>query len=160
MQRHVLVAALVGALVPAGASALELDVTPQSYAACTGVSFNPDQFQGGLQLQLGPGMKPQIRPGIELGFGNGVRLVSVSADILYHIEGKRWRPYAGGGPGLNFIKVTDGVGEADGPAAKMVAHVVTGLGWIPRPGRHRYFVEGRFGIGETPDFRLSIGMSF
>ena len=160
MTRAVVAMALSAALAPARASALEFDITPQGFAACTGVSFNPDQFGVGLQFQLGPSLKPQFRPVVELGVGNGVRLVALGGDILYHFAGTRWRPYAGGGPGLNFIDVTDGVGQADGLSTKLVAHAVTGLSWIPRRGQHRYFVEGRFGIGDTPDLRITLGMSF
>jgi hypothetical protein len=158
---RMLLAVAVGCLVTSEpAAARELDITPQTYAACTGVSLNPDQFGAGLLFQLGPNMKPQIRPGVELAVGNGVRLLSLSGDVLYHVDGKRWSPYAGGGPGLNFIDVTDGVGEADGLQTKLVAHVVTGLSWMPGRGQRRYFVESRLGIGDTPDLRITLGMSF
>jgi hypothetical protein len=150
--------AVAGAFAPSGAAADVL--TPQAYAVRTGISIAPDQFTGGLQLQLGTSTRPQIRPTVEAGFGNGVRLFSFGGDVLYHFEGRRWRPYAGGGPGLNLIDVTDGVGESDGMTAKLVAHLVTGLGWTPGRGRHRYFVEGKFGIGDTPDVRVAVGMSF
>jgi hypothetical protein len=154
----VVAVALAGLIVPAAASAR--DFAPQGYAACTGVSLNPDQFHAGFQFQLGPSLKPQFRPAVELGLGNGVRLISLGGEVLYHFGGRHWSPYAGAGPGLNLIDVTDGVGEADGMTAKLVAHAVTGLSWIPRRGQHRYFVEGRIGVGDTPRFRLAVGMSF
>jgi hypothetical protein len=156
--RRSLVLAVSMLLMPAVASAR--DFVPQNYAARTGVSFSPDQFNGGLHAQLGTMSRPQIRPAVEVGFGNGVRIVSLSADLLYHFRGSRWRPYVGGGPGLNFIDVTDGVGEADGITTKAVAHGVTGLTWVPRRSRRSYFVEGRFGIGDTPNVRVALGMSF
>jgi hypothetical protein len=155
---QVLAVAFAGLLVPAVSSAR--DFAPQGYAARTGISFSPDQFQAGLHLQLGASSRPQIRPAVELGLGNGVRIVSLGGDVLYHFGGNHWRPYAGGGPGLNFIDVTDGVGEADGMTMKLVAHGVTGITWAPRRSRHRYFVEGRFGIGDTPNVRIALGMSF
>jgi hypothetical protein len=108
------------------------DLAPRDYAARTGASFNPDQFLAGLHLQLGPDVKPELRPVLTLELGNGVRLASLSGDVLCHFEGARWAPYVGGGPGLNFIDVTDGVGEADGITAKLVAHAVTGLVWRPQ----------------------------
>jgi hypothetical protein len=149
---------VAGLIVPAVSSAG--DLAPQGYAACTGVSFGPDQFQAGLHFQLGPSSKPQLRPVLELGLGNGVRLISLSGDVLYHFEGRHLTPYAGAGPGLNLIDVTDGVGEADGITARLVAHAVAGLSWTPRRGQHRYFLEGRIGVGDTPNFRLAMGMSF
>jgi hypothetical protein len=159
MTRSVLAASLAVLLAPAAAAAL--DLAPRGYAARAGVSFDPDQFHAGLQVQLGPGSKPQLRPVLELGIGNGVRIVSLSSDVLYHFEAERWRPYAGVGPGLNFIDVTDGVGEADGVKTKLVAHAVAGVGWIRRRGSQpRYFLEGRAGIGDTPDLRITLGISF
>ena len=136
------------------------DLSPQAFAARTGISFSPDQFNGGLHLQLGSSSKPQLRPALEVGLGNGVRLLSLSGDVLYHFDGGHWRPYAGAGPGVNFIDVTDGVGEADGMKAKLVARAVAGITWAPRRSRHRYFVEGLFGVGDTPDFRVALGVSF
>jgi hypothetical protein len=156
--RRVLALVLGMLVVPAFSSAN--DFTPQAYSARTGISFGPDQFHTGVHLQLGAGSKPQIRPALDLGLGNGVRLLSVAADVLYHFDGAQWRPYVGGGPGLNFIDVTDGVGEADGVAAKLVAHAVTGISWTPRRKGRGYFLEGRFGVGHTPDLRLALGMSF
>lgn len=150
--------AVAALLMPAVASAR--DFKPQGYNARTGISFSPDQFNAGLHAQLGTKVTPQIRPAVDVGFGNGVRIVALSADVLYNFGGTRWRPYAGGGPGLNFIDVTDGVGESDGMSTKLVAHAVTGLTWVPRRSRRTYFAEGRFGFGDTPNFRLAVGMSF
>lgn len=137
------------------------DFSPRGWAATTGLSSNPDQFTAGVQFQLGSSWTPQLRPTVDLGVGNGVRLVSFGGDVLYHFSGTRWRPYAGGGPGLNLIDVTNGVGETDGLQAKLVAHAVAGLSWIPRTrSAHRYFIEGRLGVGDTPDVRLAFGMAF
>ena len=145
-------------MTPAVASAR--DFTPQNYAARTGISFSPDQFNAGIQAQLGTVSKLKIRPAVDLGLGNGVRILSVGGDLLYQFSGTRWRPYAGGGPGLNVVDVTNGVGEADGMTAKLVAHGVTGLTWVPRRSRRSYFVEGRLGVGDTPTVRLVLGTSF
>jgi hypothetical protein len=147
----------IALLIPAEASA---DFKPQGYNARTGISFGPDQFNAGVHAQLGTRATPQIRPAVDAGFGNGVRMVMLGGDVLYQFGGTHWRPYAGGGPGLNFIDVTDGVGEADGMTMKLVAHAVAGTTWAPRRGRRSYFVEGRFGFGETPNARVAIGMSF
>jgi hypothetical protein len=154
----ILTAAVAALLTPAVPAALSF--APQGIAASTGVSLNPDQFHAGLHVPLGRSWKPQFRPVVELGLGNGVRLVSLSGDVLYHFEGSRWRPYAGGGPGLSFIDVTDGVGQGDGVETRLVGVAVAGLAFAPRRGRHGYFVEGRFGVGDAPDVRVAVGMSF
>jgi hypothetical protein len=159
-KRTISVIAIAAAGMLAPASATAGDFAPHEYAARTGLSFNPDQFLAGLHFQVGDGRKPQVRPVVDFGFGNGVRLLALSGDVLYHFADGQWRPYGGGGPGVNFIDVTDGVGEADGLQPKIVAHAVAGLTWAPRRSRYGYFVEGRFGIGDTPRVRVSVGMSF
>ena len=148
-------ASLIG---PATASARE--IAPHLHAVGTGVSLNPDQFHGGLHFRFGSNPTPLIRPAVEVGLGNGVRIFSLSGDVLHHFQGERWRPYVGAGPGLNFIDVTDGVGQSDGISTKIVAHAITGLAWTPGKSHRRYFLEGRVGVGDTPRFRLSVGMSF
>jgi hypothetical protein len=145
-------------IAPATVSGSEF--VPQLYAAGTGVSLNPDQFHGGLHFRFGSSPTPPFRPVVELGLGNGVRLFSLSTDALYHFKGQQWTPYVGAGPALNFIDVTNGVGQSDGVEMKVVGHAITGLSWTPRRSQRRYFVEGRIGVGDTPRLRLSVGMSF
>lgn len=47
------------------------DIAPQDFAARTGISFGPDQFNGGLHAQIGTRTAPQIRPAVDVGFGHG-----------------------------------------------------------------------------------------
>ena len=129
-----------------------------------GLSANPDQFHGGLSFEAGSFKKWLLRPSFDLGFGNGVRLGAANFDALYPFSGKKWRPYAGGGLGLNFIDVTNGVGEGRGLDIEPVLNVVGGLEWAGtgRQSRatRRYIVEARVGLGETPDFKLTMGVVF
>ena len=73
-------------------------------------------------------------------------------------------PYAGGGLGINFIDVTNGVGSGRGFQIETVVNIVGGVEWggrKPGPGSsYRYVVEGRLGLGDTPDFKLSFGLAF
>jgi hypothetical protein len=77
--------------LPAPAASSALDLVPKGYAARAGV--NPDQFHAALHFQLGPGSKPQFRPVLELGVGNGVRLVSLSGDVLGHASSSTTQLY-------------------------------------------------------------------
>lgn len=130
-----------------------------------GISMNPDQFHGGVFADVGQIVsKVRLQPSFEFGLGNGVRLGAVNADALYLFDSRRWRPYAGGGLGINFIDVTDGVGQGDGMDIEPVFNLVAGVEWgNPKPGSRasrRYQLEARLGLGDTPDFKLSAGITF
>jgi hypothetical protein len=156
----VLVLALA-VLVPAGAPAL--DLAPRDFHLRAGVSLNPDQFHFGVQAGIGDQKGIGFRPSLDLGLGNGVHLLSLNGDVLYRFEGKsRLQSFLGGGPALSLVDVTDGVGESEGVTADLVGHLVAGLSWLPPKGKSgwRYFVEARAGFGDTPDFKLTLGIGF
>lgn len=135
----------------------------QSFGLRGGVSINPDQFHGGLFIDMGRLFGDvRLQPSFELGWGNGVVLGAVNADALYFFAPRSWRPYAGGGMGLNFVDVTNGVGEGRGLEVEPVLNVVGGVEWGGSKSKAvgHYVVEGRLGIGETPDFKLSFGVRF
>ncbi len=139
-----------------------------------GVSLNPDQFHFGVFADAGQ-LTRQLRfqPSFEVGLGNGVRLAAANADAIYFFaprnwsrygSPKPWRPYVGGGLGINFIDVSKGFGQAGGLAIEPVINVVGGVEWgVFRPrssSSHRYLLEARLGLGDTPDFKLSAGVTF
>ena len=139
-----------------------------------GVSLNPDQYHFGVFADAGQ-LTRQLRfqPSFEVGLGNGVRLAAANADAIYFFaprnwsrfgSPKPWRPYAGAGLGINFIDVSKGFGQAGGLSIEPVINVVGGVEWgvlQPRPGSsRRYLLEARVGLGDTPDFKLSAGITF
>lgn len=107
----------------------------------------------------------RFRPSLDVGVGNGVRLASLNADLLFRGRQGRSPLFVGGGPGINFVDVTSGVGEGRGVEAKVVVNGVAGLSFgardrAGRSGRWRYFVEARAGFGDTPDAKLTVGLGF
>jgi hypothetical protein len=162
MSRSTGLAALAFALAtPATAPAL--DLTPRDLHARAGFNLNPDQLHLGVQAAIGSPGRVGLRPSLDLGLGNSVRLLSLNGDVLYRFDRRRrLRPFLGGGPALNLVDVTDGVGESDGLTAELAGHAVAGLQWLPagRRGGRRYLLEARAGIGDTPDFKLTLGIAF
>jgi hypothetical protein len=144
--------------------ALEFGI--RHYGVRGGVSMNPDQFHGGLFLDAGRLTSSlRFQPSFEFGLGNGVWLAAANMDALFPFAGgSSMRPYLGGGVGFNFFDVQDGVGEGRGLEIEPVLNVVGGLEWGAgkRKSRapFRYVLEGRLGIGATPDFKISAGITF
>ena len=140
--------------------AASLDLSPQKLALRGGFSLNPDQGHGGVQVKIGKGLKIsgdsrlQFRPSLDLGLGNGVRLVTFDADLVLPFGKGTVRPFVGAGPGLNLIDVTDGVGEAAGTELKLVGNALAGVRW------RRWMLEARGGLGDVPDLKVTIGLSF
>lgn len=161
--RFVVFGVTVATLAPEFADAQDFGL--RSFGFRGGISANPDQFHGGVFVDAGRILSNvRLQPSFELGIGNGVRLGAANVDALYLLAPRSWRPFIGGGLGLNFVDVTNGVGQGRGFETALAFNVVGGIEWgTPREGSkasHRYLIEGRFGIGDTPDFKISAGIIF
>ncbi len=149
----------------AAGTALGQEIEVRSYGLRGGINMNPDQFNFGAHIDAGS-LAPRVRfqPSFELGLGNGVTLASANFDAHYLFKARRFRPYAGGGLGVNFIDVTSGLGRSGGLNIEPVLNVVGGLEWgAPRPGSRafrRYLLEARVGMGDTSELKLVAGFSF
>lgn len=137
----------------------------RSYGVRGGINMNPDQLSFGAHVDAGTvSSRVRFQPSFELGLGNGVTLASANFDVHYLFSQRAWRPYAGGGLGINFIDVNRGFGAGRGLDVEPVVNLVGGVEWgKPRAGSRafrRYLLEARIGMGQTPDFRLVAGLSF
>ncbi len=161
MKRHlqpfILAATVLVGLSDTSAAA---DLGLRHFGARGGVSANPDQFHGGVFMDAGRISFVRLQPSFELGFGNGVRLGAANLDAVYPFSGSTWRPYAGGGLGVNFIDVTDGVGEGRGISIEPVLNVIGGVERHSKGDTRIYVIEARLGFGETPDFKIMAGLTF
>ena len=135
----------------------------RAYGFRGGISLNPDQFHFGVYADAGRLTRNvRFQPSFDLGLGNGVRLGAVNLDAVYLFKPRRWQPYAGGGLGVNFIDVSRGYGQDSGLDIEPALNVVGGVEWgsYRRRGFHRYLLEARLGLGDTPDFKMSAGVKF
>jgi hypothetical protein len=153
---------LVGTL--ATSTAFSQEIGFRSYGLRGGINMNPDQFNFGAHVDAGMlTSRVRLQPSFEFGLGNGVTLVSTNVDAHYLFNGGRFRPYAGGGLGINFIDITNGMGRG-GLNIEPVLNLVAGIEWgAPRPGSRafrRYLLEARIGMGDTPALKLVAGYSF
>uniref|UniRef100_A0A832MNM7 Outer membrane protein beta-barrel domain-containing protein n=1 Tax=Eiseniibacteriota bacterium TaxID=2212470 RepID=A0A832MNM7_UNCEI len=161
MLRRFLAFALVALVVPA--AALAQSRVGNAIGPRVGLSSDPDQLVLGGQLDLGE-LAPDITftPNLEFGFGDDFLVVAVNGDLHYHflIQGSQWRPYVGGGLGINFI-------DWDAPAwyrgdtseTEVGANLILGA-IVPTRTGSRFFTEMKFGIGDIPEFKWLVGWNF
>ena len=164
--KHIALVVLAACLAPVSQARAQ-DLGVQAFGLRSGISMNPDQFHFGVYLNAGHFTdRVRFQPSFEVGLGNGLKLGTVNADALYLFASRRWRPYAGGGLGINFIDVTDGVGQDRGLEIEPVLNVVGGIEWGVSKGKtgsrnlHRYLLEARLGLGDTPELKITAGITF
>ena len=150
--------------VMAGAG-LGQELGARSYGVRGGINLNPDQFNFGAHVDLGYlASRIRLQPSFELGLGNGVVLASANFDAHYLFSARRFRPYAGGGLGVNFIDVRSGIGRDGGLNIEPALNLAGGVEWgAPRAGSRafrRYLLEARVGMGDTPELKLVAGLNF
>jgi opacity protein-like surface antigen len=128
-----------------------------------GLSFTPDQFVVGGQLQVGPFARNIIfAPGLDLGFGDNVTTVQFNFDVDYHFDiHQRWNPYAGGG-----LNVTYGSFDI-GPGFDSVSHTEAGVNFIggarfPMSNGSNLEAELRIMVGDppVPDLKIMAAYNF
>src|SRR5262245_15568784 len=132
---------------PARAQAVLGGVGPR-----VGFSIDPDQIVFGGQLIIGE-LAPQLTfdPSLEFGFGDGFTVIAANFDLHYHfiVQNSSWRPYAGGGIGLNFIERDSNDPLADNSNSEIGGNLVLGAG-VPTSAGNRFFAEMKFGLGDIP----------
>jgi hypothetical protein len=121
------------------------------------MSVDPDQFVAGGQMFLGPlASNLYLSPSLEFGFGDDVTIVQVNGDLVYVLkESGSLHPYFGGGVGLAFADADNA-----GSDTNVGANLFGGLRFARGDRESHFFVEGRFGIGDLPEFKILGGWNF
>lgn len=114
-----------------------------------------DQLHFGAHLKLGE-ILPNVRvvPNIEAGLGDQATIIIANGDVVYDFTEffiQPWNVY--GGPSLSLNSV-----NPDGPGS----YIDLGLGAVLGVERtldngHQALVEMRFGLIDSPDFKLTFG---
>ena len=157
MLRRTLLALALVAMLPAASFAGSFT----AFGPHLGFSQGPNQFVIGGHLQWGD-VAPQLDfvPGIDLGFGDNVTLISLNGDFHYRIQTKTtWQPYVGGGVGLHFASFDNpGFGQNDS-STDAGGHFIAGAD-VATKGHSRFFAEIKLGFGDSPDLKGLAGWSF
>lgn len=124
-----------------------------------GLTIDPDQVHLGLHVNAGQ-FAPKVRfqPSFEIGFGSDRVVGAINIDALYTFEPRSWVPYLGGGLGVSLIHRDFGREAGDGDFDVGVGfNLIGGFEWGEAS---KYLLEARVGVGDIPDFKLTIGLNF
>ena len=123
----------------------------QTVGVKAGASVDPDQFYFGGQVETAPLVDQlRFRPSVEIGIGNDLTLVAFNIEFTYDFpQPGDWRWFVGGGPALNLISFDDETNSEGGFNILIGAAHEGGL-----------FGEVKFGLGDSPDFKIGVGYSF
>lgn len=162
MFKRLVVLCALGALLPLAAQAQ--GPMQSSFGFRAGFSTSPDQLLLGGQMSIGE-VAPNLSfdPNIDIGFGDHVTILSFNLDMHYHFDivNSAWRPYLGGGAGINHIQVDVPPGFGDDSFTRVAGSLILGAG-VPTRSGSRFFGEMKVGLGDssTPDLKLLVGWNF
>lgn len=143
----VLLAGIAAALALSAGAA-----SAQGVGVRAGASADPDQFYFGGHYETGQlADRIHFRPNVELGVGNDVTTVAINLELVYKVPLRRqpWSVYGGGGPAINFYDFDRGSDTEGG------FNILGGF-----EHRDGLFFEVKFGLIDSPDFKVGIGYSF
>jgi hypothetical protein len=163
MFKRIVILCALGALLPLTAHAQGPYMNSWGFRA--GFSTSPDQLLIGGQMSVGE-VAPNLTfdPNIDFGFGDNVTIIGMHLDMHYHfaITNSTWRPYLGGGAGINFIQIDLPPGlSADDSFTRVAGSLILGAG-VPTQSGSRFFSELKVGLGDsaTPDLKMLVGWNF
>lgn len=116
-----------------------------------GASIDPEQaFVGVFWQSPAIGNRFHIRPGIDGGFGNDIRLATINIDFVarFPLGGSRWTLIQGGGPVIVLTRIP-GSDFSDISAGGSYT-----LGFAHDTG---FFGEFRIGGGNVPSLKMGVG---
>ena len=133
-------------------------VSGMNFGVRAGLGLDPDQFVIGGQAILGRAFKvARFAPSVDVGFGDDLTTLMVNGDFrvsLLTLPKAGASLYAAAGPTLAMYDSDKG-----GSDTEIGLTLTAGLR-LPMSTLNAYNIEGRFGFGDIPDFRLLFGIMF
>jgi hypothetical protein len=137
-----------------GAAEAQSDIGVRRFGIRGGLTVDPDQGHLGVHVNAGEfSDNLRFQPSFELGFGDDRVVAAINLDALYTFDPRPLVPYLGAGLG---VAVTDRDGDDDANVDAGL-NIVGGFEW---GDTSKYLLEARVGIGDIPEFKLTIGLNF
>ena len=118
-----------------------------------GASIDPEQFFVGVFWQSPPlGGRFHVRPGVDGGFGNDLRIATINIDFIarFPLGGSGWSLIQGGGPAIVLTKFEGFEGTDTSAGGSYI------FGFAHDAG---FFGEFRIGGGNVPALKMGAGWS-
>jgi hypothetical protein len=128
-----------------------------------GLTIDPDQFHFGAHADLGEFTdRVRFQPNVEIGLGDNVTTLAFNAEAFYQFDGELG-PYAGGGLAINHWSFDGGDDnpfgdDVSGSDTELGINALGGVELHDRDG-DTFFLEGKIGLVDSPDFKLTLGMT-
>jgi hypothetical protein len=137
-------------------TATRANADPVVWGPQAGLSITPTQVVFGFHAIAPLGNRLDFAPSIDLGVGDGAFTIAANGDLHVNVSPESsLRPYVGGGITIyNFNPNADGVGGD----TEVGGSVLGGI-WLNRSGSTSYYLEGKIGLGNVPDFKAIIGLN-
>jgi len=117
-----------------------------------------DQFHFGGQAVFTEVLtNVRIMPNVELGLGDGWTILAINGDLVYdatELATGNWGFYAGGGLALNRFD------HDFGDSTEFGLNLLLGTTYRMGLGGREAFLELRFGLEDSPDLKLTLGLTF
>lgn len=124
----------------------------QGVGGQAGFSVDPDQFYGGLHIDVRLADRVSFRPNAEVGVGDDLTVATLNFDFIYkyELQGTRWTLYQGGGPAINFYRAEGGDTDPEGGL-----NILIGIAHDSG-----FFTEFKVGQGRSPNLKFGFGFTF
>jgi len=155
-----LVLLTVTLLLPAPPVHAQEDLGIRRVGVRIGATVDPDQVHLGGHINAGEFVEQvRFQPSFELGFGDDVLVGQVNLDALYFFRRPDWSPYLGAGLGVAFIDFDRDFprGRDDDIEVEAGLNLVGGFEW---GDSRQYLLEARAGVGDLPEFKVTVGYNF
>jgi opacity protein-like surface antigen len=131
------------------------------WGARAGATLDPEQVHVGFHLDLGDiAERLRLQPNVEIGFGDNKTLVAINPEVFYlFTPHNRWTPYAGGGLGINIVNWDDKAGMSDKTETEIGLNLLGGVE-TRISDTTKFFGEIKFGVGDSPDAKFAVGLTF
>ena len=156
MKRFVMILAVI-AVISLGAEAIGAEKAGKSFGPRIGYSSEPDQFVIGGQAVFGHFLKvTRFVPSFDFGTGDNLSTYTFNADVrfLFTLPRSATALYAEVGPTITYWDADKGGSDTE------VGATITGGVRFPMGKTGFYNLEGRFGIGDVPEFKIMLGVMF
>ncbi len=122
-----------------------------------GAMMGPDQVHFGFHAQAPVISRLRLQPNVEIGVGNGLTLIALNPEVNYLFTTRGpIKPYIGSGPGIN---VFDRRRPFEDTHTDVGINFVFGIEAPIRPPQN-FLAEIKVGVGNTPEFKLTFGITF